>query len=126
MSRVDELKQRIAAIKQAGRWSFTEDNPDDKIPAKDVDKKYGTRGTKQEIDEELQELTHMLSDKGLGVRQSPLEHDFEANIHNTDSKGRRIQDTESMQGPLRNKGMISYSNAVKYSNLKQRLSRLQQ
>ena len=119
-----KLKQRIAAIKQAGRWSFTEDNPDDKIPAKDVDKKYGTRGTKQEIDEELQELTHMLSDKGLGVRQSPLEHDFEANIHNTDSKGRRIQDTESMQGPLRNKGMISYSNAVKWSKLKQRLSKI--
>ena len=123
--RLGRLKKNNLKSKLAGRWNFTEGNPDDKIPAKDIDKKYGPRGDKQEIDETANEITYMLSDKGLGVRQSPLEHDFEANIHNTDSSGRRIQDTDSMQGPLRHKGMISYSNAVKWSKLKQRIAGIQ-
>ena len=121
MTNINELRQRLA-----GKWDYSEGDPNgsDEPTSAELDKEYGPRGTKQELDETLAGLTYDVSDKGLGVRDSPLEHDFSSRIQNTDERGHRIQDTESMQGPIRQKGMITYGNAKKWAKLKQRLARL--
>ena len=122
MSKIDRLRQRLA-----GRWDFAgrDHNIPDDTPLKDIDKKYGPRGTEQELDETAQEFVYRLhTDSGLGVRPSPLTDDFEANIFNTDAAGKRIQDTESVQGQIDKKGMITLENAIKWSKLRQRIAQV--
>ena len=121
MTRIDELRQRLA-----GRWDFVgrDHNKPDKTPSKDIDKKYGPRGVNQEADELVQEINYLGHDSGAGVRLSPLMDDFETTLQNTDARGHRIQDTESVQGQIDKKGMITLENAKRWAKLKTRLARL--